>query len=167
MQAIEYFEEAIKQKNDLYSMYNLARIYYFGIGIKEYRQKSIEILKKASNKLFIADLFLFLIFSIEENKVSSFYYRNIVQKYYNLDPISIFHQCILMTDYDQNDINEIIILRLKMFFMEYDLLYSKKQINSDLMYFMKEGKMKPKKDKNQYPFIKPINEHFYKGFYDE
>ena len=45
-------------------MYNLARIYYFGIEHKRKISKAISLLKKASYKhLLMADLFLFYIFS--------------------------------------------------------------------------------------------------------
>lgn len=58
-----YFKEAIKQKEDPYSMYNLARIYYFGIETKRKISKAILLLEKASKKqLSIAVLFFFLHF---------------------------------------------------------------------------------------------------------
>ena len=47
-----YFNEAIKQKDDPISMYNLAHIYLYEEDSIEFIDKSIELLKKSSNKRF-------------------------------------------------------------------------------------------------------------------
>ena len=47
--AIEYFEEAIRQKNDKISMYNLGHIYFYGKFVKKNIDKSIELFIKSSN----------------------------------------------------------------------------------------------------------------------
>ena len=77
-----YFKEAIKQKDESSSMYNLARIYYFGIEHNRKIKKAISLLEKASNKkLFIADLFLFYIFSNCDDE--NFLNQKKFQKYQN------------------------------------------------------------------------------------
>ncbi|KAK8899318.1 hypothetical protein M9Y10_001631 [Tritrichomonas musculus] len=48
--AIVYFEEAIRQKNDILSMYNLAHIYMYDETIKQDINKSIELLIKSSHE---------------------------------------------------------------------------------------------------------------------
>ena len=58
-----YFEEAIKQTNDCYSMYNLARIIYFEDNHYKSPEKIIKLLKKASKKVFLAEMFLFYIYT--------------------------------------------------------------------------------------------------------
>ena len=45
-----YFEEAIRQKNDILSMYNLAHIHIYEETIKRDTDKSIELLIKSSNE---------------------------------------------------------------------------------------------------------------------
>ena len=63
-------------------MYNLARIYYFGVGKERKISKSISLLERASNKqLYIADLFLFYIFSYCDDK--NFLNENKSQEYQN------------------------------------------------------------------------------------
>ncbi|KAK8847116.1 hypothetical protein M9Y10_019696 [Tritrichomonas musculus] len=48
--AIVYFEEAIRQKNDYLSMYNLAHIYMYDSTIKQDLNKSIDLLIRSMNK---------------------------------------------------------------------------------------------------------------------
>ncbi|KAK8895338.1 hypothetical protein M9Y10_023798 [Tritrichomonas musculus] len=50
--AIEYFEEAIRQKNDKLSMFNLSSIYMYDVRIKIDINKSIDLLIKSSNLNF-------------------------------------------------------------------------------------------------------------------
>ncbi|KAK8865023.1 hypothetical protein M9Y10_010552 [Tritrichomonas musculus] len=58
--AIEYFKEAINQKNDIIAMYNLAHIYFFNDHIKE-EFDPIELLIRSSNKGFEESLTLLCI----------------------------------------------------------------------------------------------------------
>ena len=56
--SIEYFQEAIRQKNDALSMYNLSNIYIYDNRIKQNLDKSIELLIKSINLGFYPSYFL-------------------------------------------------------------------------------------------------------------
>ncbi|KAK8846996.1 hypothetical protein M9Y10_019570 [Tritrichomonas musculus] len=58
--AIVYFEEAIRQKNDYLSMYNLARIYMYDSTIKQDLNKSIDLLIRSMNKFKHSSILLSL-----------------------------------------------------------------------------------------------------------
>ena len=48
--AIEYFKEAIKISKDIPAIYNLSRIYYFGIEIEQNENKAIKLLENELQK---------------------------------------------------------------------------------------------------------------------
>lgn len=56
--AIVYFEEAIRQKNDHLAMYNLANILIYDESVKKNIERSIELLIKSSNRFAISYLLL-------------------------------------------------------------------------------------------------------------
>ncbi|KAK8892389.1 hypothetical protein M9Y10_029615 [Tritrichomonas musculus] len=77
--AIEYFEEAIRQKNDALSMYNLSNIYIYDDRVNQNIDKSIELLIKSFNQGFQPSIFLLSVALIK--KVNDF-------NYFNYDKIS-------------------------------------------------------------------------------
>ncbi|KAK8865464.1 hypothetical protein M9Y10_011012 [Tritrichomonas musculus] len=72
--AIEYFKEAIRQKNDYLSMYNLAHIYMYDDSIKCDFNKLIELLINSSKQFYHSIILLYLLlvkqfgFNIEKIK---------------------------------------------------------------------------------------------------
>lgn len=67
--AIIYFDEAINQKNDIISMYNLAHLYFYDDKNRYFEnefivEKSIKLLIKSSNKHFYPSELLLCIISI-------------------------------------------------------------------------------------------------------
>ncbi|KAK8839738.1 Receptor-interacting serine/threonine-protein kinase 1 [Tritrichomonas musculus] len=72
--AIEYFEEAIRQKNDAVSMYNLSNIYIYDDRVNQNIDKSIELLIRSFNQGFQPSLYLLIIALIK--KVNDFNYFN-------------------------------------------------------------------------------------------
>ena len=83
--AIEYFEEAIRQKNDAVSLYNLSSIYIYDKRVNQNIDKSIEMLIKSFNQGFQPSLYLLSIALIKKAiNFSSFNYDQInkeVDKY--------------------------------------------------------------------------------------
>ncbi|KAK8850175.1 hypothetical protein M9Y10_018298 [Tritrichomonas musculus] len=166
--AIEYFKEAIQQKNDFYSYINLARIYYFGIGIKSNFSKSIELLEKLSEKFQPANVFLYLIYSFGEESINqkmATCYQNKISKIINR--IRYYLSLTLNT----HDVNKVFYQRLFKFFNEYDFVYSYYQNSyNDFMYFMTTGSYNNKTNCTERDAICSINnlidinEGFYEGF---
>lgn len=161
--AIIYFNEAIQQGNDSYSMYNLARIYYFGIEEERDISKSIDLLiNAAKNHLLLADLFLYYIFSncnekeyIDQKKKLHPNLLKLLQKFYLNEFYTMHH-------------------KLHQFFKDYDL-YLLKDYIFDANYYLKNGNFYENDLKNQIDKLnalnkllrKDIDDDFYEGFYLE
>ncbi|KAK8882069.1 hypothetical protein M9Y10_044709 [Tritrichomonas musculus] len=61
--AIKLFKEAIEIDNDVYSLFNLARIYFYGIGVVPNISKAISLMQIAFDKKFyLAGYFLFVVY---------------------------------------------------------------------------------------------------------
>ena len=176
-QAIEYFEEAIRQKNDQFSRYNLSRIYYFGIGIDKNIEKSFKLIKENNENNYISqDLFLFYLYLyvdkslIDQEKVA-----------YLLDQLSLLLDDIngfLSTKFNENEIDFIFKERYENFLKNHDLLYV--LINDDsyddlicdqFYHFMTEGSFfdlfiqRDSIKKTKFSTPRNINNNFYEGFY--
>lgn len=121
-------------------MYNLSRIYYYGIGIERDISKSIELLEKASKQNFIlADFILYFIYILSdkpENRSKSQYFKAKIKKFFIDDIIDCWYQFILSNE--KNDA-KFFFSRLNLFFLHYDLLPSVIQSILDLDNFMKYG----------------------------
>ncbi|KAK8897368.1 hypothetical protein M9Y10_015312 [Tritrichomonas musculus] len=160
-----YFKEAIKEKEEPYSMYNLARIYYFGIEHERKISKAIALLENASNKqLIIADLFLFYIFTICDDK----YFRNQKKSFkYYVKFQYHFKQQMSFINFNDYDIFE----KLYNYFRDYDLTYYHDYLY-DLFCFLMSEKLYEWKMQNDNVHVnnkslrKDINADFYEGFYD-
>ena len=145
-------------------MYNLARIYYFGIGQERKISKAISLLEQASKRqLFIADIFLFYIFSNCDNEI--FLDLKKSQKCKNKCQNHFSHQisCIIFNDHDN-------IQNLQIFLKDYDLIHYY-NFSYDLIYFLLNGKFNDWKTQindnlqlNNESLRKDINADFYEGF---
>lgn len=153
--AIEYFKEA---KNYSFSLYNLARIYYFGIDIERDIQKSIDLLKIASEDKFeFANIFLFYIFTYcDDEKI-----KNENESVLYLDKISDYIGDIFKSD-------QSVIIKLEQYLKQFDLFKCNDNIKNFVYYLLEGEPYDPKtiEAEIQNPNKKPINDDFYRGFYD-
>lgn len=161
--AIELFNEAIKHSNDLFSLINLARIYYFGIGIEQNIDKSVELLKKAMQYDYLAsNQFLFMI--IIEHEIKDGFNVDLINS--NLKNRLLFDKMFLLHSFDED-----IFQKMFIFFKQYDFFYLFDELSflSDLNYFLKTGichKINDNDDSNPRSGkkIPDINNVFYEGF---
>ncbi|KAK8892541.1 hypothetical protein M9Y10_029774 [Tritrichomonas musculus] len=151
--AIVYFEEAIQQKKDYLSMYNLAHIYIYDLSSNQNINKSIDLLIKSMN----------------EFEHSFFLLSLVLLKKFELNIDTIKHELTKRTDLTENSMNRIIkVIHLyKLSFYELyesykhqDFLYNielKPILSSELNHI--NEKVPPK-----YPNAKDLSPEFYKGF---
>ena len=148
-------------------MYNLARIYYFGIEHKRKISKSISLLEQASKKqLYIADLFLFYIFSFCDDKNFLNQRKSHQYQFFWNILISSFSKINYFNNVHQN------IQNLHIFLKDYDLIH-RKDYMLDLSYFILSGICKMPNENSLYNKLintislkKDINDSFYEGFND-
>ena len=167
---LEYLNEGIRQKNDDFCLYNLARICYFGIEQKTNIERAINLLTESTKNNFSPSIFfLYLIYSFGEKEIKN------TSKSINLE------QHILYSDFP--DILKFVISHIDIiskeilfnFIKDYDLVYS--YVSDDMKgyseikdyyqnllkeIFPNESCFKENKNKRTQP--KDINELFYEGF---
>ncbi|KAK8847201.1 hypothetical protein M9Y10_019785 [Tritrichomonas musculus] len=159
--AIQYFEEAINKKQDLYAMYNLLRIYYFGIDIDKNSEKSLELIKKLLYKHFDPSL-LFLYYINLGNDEVSYYCSSQLRKEFDLELTLMFG--LKQISYKIQTLKFHSSSYFSSFLKEYDLLYSDKyDYFHDFNAYMETGSFQD--NKSNAKKINDINELFYEGFY--
>ena len=122
--AIEYFEESIRQKNDLYSTYNLLRIYYFGIDLEPNFEKMNQLIENITDKKFTPiNLFLFYIYKYGDKTIKNEekyqYYKRLINDILKFDKI----KRNISQKFDNITSELIFYQRLKQFLKLYDLEY--------------------------------------------
>ena len=156
--AIIYFEEAIRQKNDYLSMYNLAHIYIYDKLIKGDINKAIELLVRSSKEFFHSTVLLSIAlikrfnFSIETIKQQISQRKDISRDLSN----KIFQNIQTFALYDKFSYE--ILFKL---YRNKDFVYNillQPVLTSDL----DQAKRNDKPPK--YPNAKDISSEFYKGF---
>ena len=154
---IEYLIEGIKMKSCPYSSYNLARIYYFGIGVNKNVIESTKLLKKTSEDGFKpADIFLFYIFSFDEsikNQSESLKYFNKIKRYsgYRFKYASINQ----VVSYDLAFIKMFDFIVMPFVFIPLDFLSYFYDIKNESNNHLIE---------RPYNCLKQVNKEFYEGF---
>lgn len=169
--SIDYFKKSIKNAKDDYSIFNLARIYYFG----DYDEDIIDNLKISSNANFLfADLFLFYIylFGIKEQmrneKKAKKYFIKINYNYEDKRVLEIVNEIYESHKNNPKDDHKF-ASKLGKFFEEYNLIYSLNHSEiDDFIYFYKNGDFKknifdnlPKDPPNEE--ATDVNTLFYEG----
>ena len=149
--AIEYFNEAITNERDIFSYYNLSRIYYFGEDVEKDEMKAYELLEKVAHYFFFYLAFMRLIAENNDEikiRFQSFIDRNHIDKSKDVYPLCFY------TD----------LPSIRLFYKNYDMFYP---FEFDYL----ESKLRALFDNNKYEPSKPkpkkkydINELFYEGF---
>ena len=158
--AIEYFKEAISQKNDLLSKYNLSHIYIYEYSTKENIDESIKILIKSIEEVEFSPsydlLFIALIkkhgFNIEQIKK---------ELYNNTHKNSELVDKIVLLLNNKNLMNEKIFENQYQFYKTIDFLYDFKRY-SILSKKIYECEIKTEPQKNK--IINFVTSDFYEGF---
>ncbi|KAK8839822.1 hypothetical protein M9Y10_031532 [Tritrichomonas musculus] len=161
--AIEYFEEAIRQKNDEVSMYNLSNIYIYDERVNQNIDKSIGLLIRSFNQGFQPSLVLLSIALIK--KVASFNSFNFdkiskeIDKYKDTTDalkMKIWQTIVWLKLYDANIFEEAYNFRRNLVFL-YDIAFSP----------IPSNKIGIRNKNDPPPGIKlppPISSLFYEGF---
>ncbi|KAK8846335.1 hypothetical protein M9Y10_020344 [Tritrichomonas musculus] len=155
--AIPFFEEAIRQKNDILSMYNLANIYIYDENVKNGIDKAIELLIDSSSKFIFSHILLCIAlvkkFGFKLDKIEE-HIQNIKKENSNIDSKQIRETfCYL-------NLNSIEIFTS--YYEKYrDQLYLYDYLFNAVPYseFMKQKKFPTKNDKSV-----PISDLFWEGF---
>ncbi|KAK8864103.1 hypothetical protein M9Y10_011799 [Tritrichomonas musculus] len=153
---IVYFEEAIRQKNDVVAIYNLAHIYFYGEAeTNENLDKSIDLLLRSSDDFgpSMALLCLAIVKKIKHININEI--REILK-----NKSRKFIQEIWNVIRNENLQNEIIYNKFYLKFKKFDICYNISKnpvLTKDFLY----GK---KNDKNEYKHIQTINKLFFEGF---
>ena len=152
--AIPFFEEAIRQKNDYLSMYNLAHIYIYNESIEHDINKSINLLIKSSNKFIHSLILLCIILKKKYGDISDIM-REIKKLTDDNDLISNVREMILTDNsfYGENLNDSYESYRSKDFL--YNVLY-KPILTSDLQHIKYD-------EDRKYPNAKDISDLFYEG----
>ena len=162
---IEYFKEAIHDKNDIVSMYNLGHIYLFGEKANFDLDKSIELLIRSSNSGFKHSkilLCLALIKKITGPKITKETIEEEINKSHEkTDKLTQEILDIIQLYQLKND------LYYEFFYWEYknvDFTYgiNRTPIMTSDFFSEREKKIKEKEEKNKN--LREINHNFYEGF---
>ncbi|KAK8891595.1 hypothetical protein M9Y10_028808 [Tritrichomonas musculus] len=156
--AIVYFEEAIRQKNDRLSMYNLAHIYFYDETVKQDIDKSIDLLIRSSN-VFIHSRILLCIVLIKKVGPDLQKIEREILKYTKRTSDLLSKIRIIIIHHSLLDKERYSILYE--LYQTKDFLYTIKldYIESSKLYTLDKHKEIPK-----YPKAKEINKIFYEGF---
>ncbi|KAK8880692.1 hypothetical protein M9Y10_003377 [Tritrichomonas musculus] len=152
--AIVYFEEAIRKKNDYLSMYNLAHIYMYDKTIKQDLNKSIELLIRSMNDFRHSLILLCLA----------------LLKKYDLSIERIKQELKQRTDINRSSME--ILFKIIYKYMSYFDVYYESYRYKDYLYNVelepvKSSKLKRTNKKDfqpKYPKAKELSSEFYKGF---
>ncbi|KAK8876621.1 hypothetical protein M9Y10_006839 [Tritrichomonas musculus] len=155
--AIVYFEEAILQKKDILSMYNLALIYIFDDNYKDI-DKAINLLIRSSQDFKNSFILLCLVLAkqgiFDTKKIFDLFKLNKIE---DNNLVLIIIQCL---DKLQSYGNLVICSNFESY-REKDFLYNiflKPVLTSEL------DKIKINDDKLKYPYKKDISNEFFEGF---
>ena len=157
-----YFEEAIKFGDKCYSFYNLARIFYFGIGVEKDVNKAISLLEKAfENHLFFA-IFPLASISLITNNIEDKVNKCVnILKVMNNEAYLVFSAI-----YSDKQLMYWFSHKFIQFFKNHDLIYpfcEKSMI--DFYEFMEAGKLIGSNNKRTNNLMQSnITEFFYDGF---
>ena len=157
--AIEYFEEAIRQKNDYLSMYNLAHIYIYNESIKlQDINKPIELLIESSNE-FIYSLFLLCLVLIKRFGREIIKFEQEIEKY--IGTKTNIKSNIFQIIYSYGLLDKSIFDFFYEKFKKIDFLY-----DIEFEPIISSGIQNIKTDLNfsKYPNAKNISSEFYDGF---
>ena len=152
--AIEYFEEAIRQKNDYLSMYNLAHIYMYDATIKQDLNKSIDLLIRSMSIFQHSYILLSLALLKQFN--------------FNIETIKI--ELSKRTDITRSSMEKIlkvVALSELNFDVLYELYRSKDYIYNiklEPIEYSELEKINEKIVQPKYPNAKDISSEFFKGF---
>ena len=153
--AIEYFKEAIKQKNDIVSMYNLAHLYLYEDPIEGFIDKSIELLIKSLKRGFSQSIYILclaLIKKVEDNLLNI---QNILDDHnisneLSLKIVEIINKWILNDSFNEE----------YLYYQSIDFIYtSSKTIIRSTMITDSKYRYQPNNQN-----IKNITSLFYEGF---
>ncbi|KAK8892772.1 hypothetical protein M9Y10_030014 [Tritrichomonas musculus] len=156
--AIVYFEEAIRQKGDCLSMYNLAHIHIYDEKIQGDLDKAIGLLIRSSEKFYHSTILLSLVLV----KKFCFNINTINREIKNITGITdvlIYQVCLNINEYEMLNRNnfEILYETYKKEYFLYDIKL--RAISASYFEEMRKEKTKPK-----YPNAKDITSMFYEGF---
>ncbi|KAK8843898.1 hypothetical protein M9Y10_024980 [Tritrichomonas musculus] len=162
---IEYFEEAIRQKNDSVSMYNLGHIYFYGEKVDKNLDKSIELLIKSSTRNFEPSKILLILVLINKLRVKNITKETIkkeITKYTNeSDQLTKeIYNIYLYNNMNIETIYNYLYELYKKIDFTYDIDYH--PIESTYFFEKRERELEQKSKKNKN--IQQINKHFYEGF---
>ena len=154
---IVYFEEAIRQKNDLLSMYNLAHTYIYDETIKQDIHETIDLLIKSSEKTYFSEILLsfFLVkhfgfnYEMIRRKIEERPYQNFFISKYICQMIKIHesqNKSFFESEYE--------------LYREYDLVYD---LRCQPVSYPKIMQIKYTEIPPKYPFAKDITSLFYEG----
>ena len=152
--AIVYFEEAIRQKNDYLSIYNLAHIYIYDETIKKDLNKSIDLLIKSINKFKHSYILLCLA----------------LLKRFDSNIETINQELKKRTDITKSAMRRI-LKKIALLKLNFDAQYESYR-NKDYLYNFKLKPVESSKIENikekvvppKYPNAKDLSSEFYKGF---
>ncbi|KAK8843659.1 hypothetical protein M9Y10_024722 [Tritrichomonas musculus] len=155
---IEYFEEAIRQKNDYLSMYNLSLIYFYDQTIKQDINKIIDLLIKSS-KQFSESIILLCLILIQGYGTNLKRIKNEIKKRANVSNDLLFQIDIIIQIFNLFNKTSYDIIYEK--YRERDYLYNvigKPVLTSSLFQNDKE------EYRLKYPNMKELSPEFYEGF---
>ncbi|KAK8839704.1 hypothetical protein M9Y10_031408 [Tritrichomonas musculus] len=153
--AIEYFEEAIRQKRDYLSMYNLAHIYIYSDFIEHDIDKSINLLIRSSNKFHHSLILLSIILMKKYGNIS-----NTIHEIKKLTDDIVIQSKVYITIMNINSGNGEILNYLYEFYRSRDFLY-------DIFYnpiLSSNLQNKIYHENVERPYAKNISDLFYQGF---
>ncbi|KAK8834492.1 hypothetical protein M9Y10_027676 [Tritrichomonas musculus] len=157
--SIEYFKEAISQRNDKVSMYNLAHLYFYDDTIKDNLNRSIDLLMKSAKLDFFPAKFLLCLSLIKKHKFNINNVREELDTVIDEPKDMAMEICQIIKCY-QLEV-EFIYWSYHEDFRTIDFLYANfdRIIQSDDINVQKNEK---KQDPNKN--IKKITKYFYEGF---
>ncbi|KAK8894562.1 hypothetical protein M9Y10_022997 [Tritrichomonas musculus] len=156
-QAIEYFEEAIRQKDDYLSMYNLSHIYFYDQTIKQ-NFNPLDLLIKSSRKFNESFVLLCLLLI---HKFGSDIEQIRAELERREDESNCLFSQVISYIKKHNLFDQKAFDRLYNIYRERDYLYN--VVNEPIL--TSEIRQKDKKtNKPKYPNMKEISQEFYEGF---
>lgn len=160
--AIELFMEAIKQKNDSLSMFNLATIYLFDENEIKNENKSIELLFKSSINGFNQAKELLCLVLIKKFEFDIVKIKNELKKFADSSNSTIKSICRIIQNFQKLENYESICENLYQYYQNinyiynylYDIIPQESIINQKLIEFKQKENIK----------MIDINSNFYEGF---
>ncbi|KAK8850242.1 hypothetical protein M9Y10_018367 [Tritrichomonas musculus] len=157
--AIEYFKEAIRQKNDKIAMYNLAHLYLYENIRDDGIDESIQLLINSALQTFSHSIFLLCLALIKKFNGDMISIKNKVDESTFNDSELSNNVCQMIIKYELN--NDITFERFFECYRKIDFLYDL-ELESFISHELADRKLNP--DDNKISKIPKINELFYEGF---